>query len=79
MTMDRHDHWIGGRATPPHSGDYLPTLDPMTTRPWARIARGHAEDVDRAVTGAQAAFPAWRATPPSRRAEVLWRLGDLVA
>ncbi|WP_435070348.1 aldehyde dehydrogenase [Amycolatopsis thermoflava] len=79
MTTDRHDHWIAGRAVPPHSGDYLPTLDPMTTRPWAEIARGDADDIDRAVTAAQEAFPVWRATAPSRRAEILWKLGDLIA
>lgn len=39
MNLPRHDHWINGRATPPHVGDYLPTHDPMTTRPWAQIAQ----------------------------------------
>ena len=28
---------------------------------------------------ASAAFPAWRDAGPSRRAEVLWRMGDLIA
>ncbi|QIZ01109.1 aldehyde dehydrogenase [Streptomyces sp. S1D4-11] len=76
---ERHTHWINGRATAPESGEYLPTLDPMTTEPWAEIARGTAADVDSAVTAAEHAFRAWRRTGPSRRAEVLWRLGDLIA
>lgn len=75
----RAAHWINGAATPPAAGSYMPTLDPMTTLPWAEIARGDAADVDAAVSAAQAAFPAWRDAGPSRRAEVLWRLGDLIA
>lgn len=79
MTLDRHDHWIAGATAAPSAGAYLPTLDPMTTQPWAEIARGNATDVDRAVTAAHEAFQTWRRTPPSRRAEILWRLGDLIA
>ncbi|WP_191248029.1 aldehyde dehydrogenase [Amycolatopsis deserti] len=77
--MERHVHWIHGFATPPDSGEYLPTLDPMTTRPWAEIARGTAADIESAVSAADRAFRAWRRTGPSRRAEILWRLGDLIA
>ncbi|WP_219927133.1 aldehyde dehydrogenase [Prauserella shujinwangii] len=63
----------------PSSGEYLPTIDPMTAEPWAEIARGGADDVDRAVTAAHEAFGAWRRVGPSARAEVLWKLGDLIA
>ncbi|WP_408899748.1 aldehyde dehydrogenase family protein (plasmid) [Nocardioides sp. R1-1] len=51
----------------------------MTTRPWAEVARGTAADVDAAAQAARDAFPAWADAGPSRRAEVLWRLGDLIA
>ncbi|QGG40592.1 aldehyde dehydrogenase family protein [Aeromicrobium yanjiei] len=73
------DHWIDGAFCAPSARTYLPTLDPMTTRPWAEIARGDATDVDAAVQAAHAAYPAWRDAGPSRRAEVLWLLGDLIA
>jgi len=77
--MDRYQHWINGRLTPAASGDVIATLDPMTTEPWAEIARGGADDIDAAVQSAQAAFPSWRDAGPTRRADVLWRLGDLIA
>ena len=77
--MDRYLHWINGARTAPVTGEFLPTLDPMTTQPWAEVARGGAADVEAAVSGAQAAFPAWRLAGPTRRAEVIWRLGDLIA
>lgn len=79
MTLDRHDHWINGATAAPDSGEYLPTFDPMTTQPWAHIARGNTADVDLAVTAAHDAFRSWRRTGPSRRAEVLWKLGGLIA
>ncbi|MCX6431742.1 MAG: aldehyde dehydrogenase family protein, partial [Actinobacteria bacterium] len=77
--MDRYLHWINGSRTAPASGDYLPTLDPMTTQPWAEIAQGTAVDIELAVQSAHEAFPAWRDAGPTRRADVIWRLGDLIA
>jgi aldehyde dehydrogenase (NAD+) len=77
--MDRYLHWINGARVAPVTGDFLPTLDPMTTQPWAEVARGDAADVDVAVQFAHAAYPAWRDAGPTRRADVLWRLGDLIA
>src|SRR5688572_4004999 len=73
------DHWINGAFTPSESRAYLPTLDPMTTQPWAEVARGNADDVDAAVQAAHAAYPGWRDAGPSKRAEVLWCWGDLIA
>jgi aldehyde dehydrogenase (NAD+) len=77
--MDRYQHWINGRRTPSSSGEFMPTLDPMTTQPWAEIARGTSDDVDTAAKAAQAAFPAWRDAGPTKRADILWLLGDLIA
>ncbi len=77
--MDRHNHWINGARTAPASGEFLPTLDPMTTRPWSEIARGDAADIEAAAEAAHRAFPGWRSAGPSRRADVVWRLGDLIA
>lgn len=77
--MDRYLHWINGTRVAPAAGGYLPTLDPMTTRPWAEIAAGDAVDVEAAVAAAQAAFAAWRHVGPTRRADVIWKLGDLIA
>ena len=77
--MDRFQHWINGGLAPAATGEVIPTLDPMTTEAWAEIARGGADDIDAAVEAAQAAFPAWRDAGPTKRADVLWRLGDLIA
>jgi len=77
--MHRYEHWIDGALTPPTQGRYLATLDPMTEQPWAEIAAGDQQDIDRAVTAAATAFRTWRQTGPSSRAEMLWQLGDAIA
>jgi (Z)-2-((N-methylformamido)methylene)-5-hydroxybutyrolactone dehydrogenase len=77
--MERFEHVIAGAPAAPAGGAYLPTYDPVTARPWAEIARGSPDDVDRAVASAGAAFGTWRRTSPAERAERLWRLSDLIA
>ena len=76
--MDEYQHWIDGAATA-GSGGLMETFDPLTAKAWALIAKGDQADVDLAVQSAHRAFAGWRAVGPSKRAEVLWRLGDLIA
>ncbi|SEF56349.1 aldehyde dehydrogenase (NAD+) [Thermomonospora echinospora] len=77
MTV-RHDHWIGGRATEPVSGAYLPTLDPATRRPGDEIAAGSQADVERSVAAAAAAWPEWARRSGAERSEVLHRIADAI-
>jgi aldehyde dehydrogenase (NAD+) len=44
----------------------------------ARFQRSTAADVDAAITAAAAAFPAWRATPPPQRGEIILRAALLL-
>jgi phenylacetaldehyde dehydrogenase len=70
------EHWEN--AT---SGRTFETLDPSTGEPLARVAHGDADDVDRAVRSARAAFEPgspWRRTSPRDRARLLWRMADLI-
>ena len=61
-------------------GARLATSDPVTGRQWASIARGTAQDVDKAVQAAHRAFArgAWPAMNASQRGALLRRIGDLV-
>lgn len=76
--MEQFEHRIGGADAAPLEGGYLETFDPTDGTPWARIARGDRGDVDRAVDAATEALRTWRRTPPSERAERLWRVADLI-
>ncbi|MDP9171480.1 MAG: CoA-acylating methylmalonate-semialdehyde dehydrogenase [Acidobacteriota bacterium] len=71
-------HWIGGKLVPSRHGRSGPVWDPATGEIQAQVDFADAEEVNQAVAAALQAFPAWRATPLSRRAEVMFRLRDLV-
>ncbi len=71
-------HWIGGKATPSRSGRRGPVWNPATGELQAEVEFASAAEVDDAVAAAAAAAPAWGATPLSRRAEVMFKLRELV-
>ncbi len=75
----RYDLHIGGERTGPSGGDYSPTYDPASGEPFAEVAVGTDDDVDRAVAAARAAFESWRDTDPGERGRLVHRVGELVA
>lgn len=74
----RYEHWIDGRFEPPASGEWFDTVNPYTGEAWARIARGNAADVDRAVEAAKRAQPAWAGLTATARGKALTRLAELI-
>jgi malonate-semialdehyde dehydrogenase (acetylating) / methylmalonate-semialdehyde dehydrogenase len=72
------DHWIDGRRVPGTSGRRGPVFDPATGRLAREVHFASTEEVDAAVAAAAAAFPRWRAASLSRRAEVMFRMRNLV-
>ena len=71
-------HWIGGKACASRSGRSGTVWNPATGQAQAAVDFASVEEVDHAVAIARAAFPAWRATPLSRRAEILFKMRELV-
>jgi malonate-semialdehyde dehydrogenase (acetylating) / methylmalonate-semialdehyde dehydrogenase len=74
----RLSHWINGKLEAATSGRTAAVTNPATGEIVAEVGFASAEDVDRAVAAAKAASVAWRATPLSHRAEVMFRLRDLL-
>jgi aldehyde dehydrogenase len=74
--QNRYDHWIGGEYVPPALGRYFENPSPVTGQTFCEVARGTAEDVERALDAAHAAAPAWGRTPAAQRADVLNRIAD---
>ncbi|MDL5159786.1 NAD-dependent succinate-semialdehyde dehydrogenase [Actinomycetospora termitidis] len=66
-----HVHGLLARLAPPTSHDTFSVLDPSTGEPIAEVARVGAAEVDAAVDAAADALPAWSATAPRRRSEIL--------
>ncbi len=71
-------HWVSGRLFESASGRRGTVWNPATGEPQAAVDFASIEDVNRAVAAAKAAFPAWRNTPLSRRAETMFRLRELI-
>lgn len=56
----------------------VPHVNPATGRVQAEIPIAGPEEVNRAVAAAKAALPGWRATRPTVRRDLLFRLADIV-
>jgi acyl-CoA reductase-like NAD-dependent aldehyde dehydrogenase len=65
------DHYIGGQRVA--STDKFDLYCPVDQSLLGKISHGSATDVDRAVSAAQAAFPAWAALSPEARRDHLYR------
>src|SRR5947208_3623510 len=76
--MKRITHWIDGRSVAGTSGRSGPVFNPATGEQTAEVDLASVEELDAAVAAAKAAFPGWRATSLSSRAEVLFRFRDLL-
>jgi acyl-CoA reductase-like NAD-dependent aldehyde dehydrogenase len=67
---------INGKWVDSASGAVLAVENPAKRSTIASVPRGGAEDVDRAVLAAEAAFPAWRNVPPRQRGRLLLRIAE---
>jgi aldehyde dehydrogenase (NAD+) len=79
--MKTYQHFIDGAYADPAGGEWFDSHDPYRGEVWARIPRGCAEDIDRAVAAARRAMTTgpWATMTPSARARCMRKLGDLVA
>lgn len=66
--------FIGGEWQVPIGGESVPVINPATEAPFAKLALGNAEDVERAVKAARDAFPSWCALPAAERQKYLVRI-----
>ncbi len=76
--MRRVNHWIGGQLVASTSGRSANVWDPATGEVQAQVDLANQDEVAHAISVAKSAFPEWRATALSRRAEVMFKLRELV-
>jgi malonate-semialdehyde dehydrogenase (acetylating) / methylmalonate-semialdehyde dehydrogenase len=70
-------HWIGGENVHGESGRKGPVYNPATGEQTGEVAFASAEEIDRAVATAKAAFTHWREWSLSKRADLFFRIHDL--
>jgi aldehyde dehydrogenase len=74
----RYDNFIGGHWIAPVNGQYMDDLSPVNGKPFCKVARSTAEDVELALDAAHAAKTAWGETPLTGRAKVLNQIADAI-
>jgi malonate-semialdehyde dehydrogenase (acetylating)/methylmalonate-semialdehyde dehydrogenase len=70
-------HFIGGRKVT-GEGRSQDVFNPATGRAVRRVALADRTTVEAAIAAAEAAFPEWRATPPAKRARIMFRFKELL-
>ncbi|MEV4636321.1 aldehyde dehydrogenase family protein [Actinoplanes sp. NPDC049548] len=77
--MNRDRLYIGGRWVAPSSSETIPVENPATEETLGHVPAGTADDVNRAVEAARAAFDGWAATSMAERGAVLGKLHEALA
>ena len=70
-------HFINGKGVADDNRP-LPVTNPATGRITKHVAMASKGTVEVAIAAAEAAFPAWRNTPPVKRAKVMFRFKQLL-
>jgi alpha-ketoglutaric semialdehyde dehydrogenase len=71
-------NFVGGEWVDAASGETFESRSPATGELIGVFPKSGAEDVDRAVEAAKAAYERWRLVPAPRRGELLYRFGQLL-
>ncbi|MDP9071582.1 MAG: aldehyde dehydrogenase family protein [Actinomycetota bacterium] len=76
VTHDRDALYIGGDWVASGCGRAIDVVNPATEAVLGRVPEGRAEDVDRAVAAARAAFPSWSEASVAERGKYLRAIGE---
>jgi alpha-ketoglutaric semialdehyde dehydrogenase len=80
MSGKLYHNLINGEWVPSHSSRTREDLNPADTRDVVGVfPSSSAQDVDDAVASAKKAFESWRLVPAPRRAEIIYRAGQILA
>lgn len=70
--------FINGQYVDSKTTKFTDTFDPSTGEIIAKVPCCTADEVELAIAGAKAAYPAWSSTPVVKRVQVLYKLRDLI-
>src|SRR2546430_15624356 len=71
-------HWIDGQPVAGSSGRFADVFDPSTGEVSAGVPLASTQELERCISVARSAFKDWAATPPLRRARVMFRFRQLL-
>ncbi len=77
--IQTYKNYINGEWVKSASGEYFDNINPADTNDVVgRFPKSTAEDVNNAVAAAKNAATKWRRTPAPKRAEILFKLGEIL-
>ncbi|MGA0135037.1 MAG: CoA-acylating methylmalonate-semialdehyde dehydrogenase [Ilumatobacteraceae bacterium] len=76
--MNRIGHWVNNKWVLGTSGRSGAVFNPATGEQQAAVDFANVSELDAVVAASKAALPAWRSTSLSRRAEIMFRMRELV-
>ena len=76
--MTTFHNFIGGQWVPARSGKTFFNTNPATGEVLGEYPASGPEDVGAAVTAAVEAYRGWRLTPAPKRAEIIFRAGEII-
>ena len=76
--MQRISHWVNNKVVVGTSGRTGKVFNPATGEQQAEVDLASVAEVDAVIAKSKAAFPEWRATGMSRRAEIMFRTRELL-
>ncbi len=78
-TVKKYNNYINGEWVKSASGEWFDNVNPAdTTDIVGRFPASTAEDINAAVDAAKNAATRWRRTPAPKRAEILFKLGEIL-
>jgi len=78
MSESNLHHYIGGKKVAGNSGRTGDIYNPATGQVTKQVPLASKSEVEGAIAIAQEAFPAWAATPPGKRAQIMFNFRDLL-
>ena len=76
--MNMINHLVAGKSWQGESSRTSNVFNPATGKPIAELRLASTKDVDEVVKVAAAAQPAWGATPPAKRAQIMFKFRELM-
>ncbi len=71
-------HLINGKVEPGENDRLQDVFNPATGESSKQVALASKSTTEQAISAAQAAFPSWRNTTPSRRVQIMFKLKSLL-
>ncbi|MGI8545581.1 MAG: aldehyde dehydrogenase family protein, partial [Aridibacter sp.] len=78
-SAQKYNNYIGGEWVESSSGEFFENINPADKNDIVGLfPKSTKSDVDKAVAAAKEAATRWRRTPAPKRAEILFRLGEIL-